>query len=225
MRSFRNLIILAFIAGTTSGLVWFGLQYLTVIPLIETAERYETAASHHDEDHSTLMGRNSLTAIATVLTAIGFAAALFGVVSLTGRRLDVKRGAVWGLAAFACIGVAPALGLPPQPPGTAVADLASRQVWWLGTVILTALGLYWIAVSARRPWWISAGVVCLLLPHVIGAPVATGESVVPAFLVRQFEIASLASTGVFWLTLGMVGGFLRKDRGEMSVQATTACNG
>ena len=212
MRAFRRLMIVALTAGTLSGLAWFGLQYFTVIPLIETAEKYETAATHDYDDHGTRLGRDSLTAVTTVLTSIGFAAVLFGVVSLTGRRLDAKSGALWGLAAFACVGLAPALGLPPQPPGSAVADLASRQLWWLGTVVATGLGLYWIAVSARRPLRISAGVACLLLPHVIGAPVATGENAVPASLVGQFEVASLAATGVFWLTLGTVGGFLCRDR-------------
>jgi len=154
--AFRRLILVAVAAGTLSGLVWFGLQYFTVIPLIETAEKYEAAASHDHEDHDARLSRNSLTAVITVLTAIGFAAVLFGVVSLTGRRLNVKRGALWGLAAFVCIGVAPALGLPPQPPGTPVADLANRQLWWLGTVVATGLGLYWITGSARRPLRISA---------------------------------------------------------------------
>jgi cobalt transporter subunit CbtA len=198
-------------AGTLSGLVWFGLQYFAVIPLIETAEKYETMASHDHEDHGTRLRRNSLTAVTTVVTAIGFAAILFGLVSLTGRRLDVKSGALWGLAAFVCIGVAPALGLPPQPPGTAAADLASRQLWWLGTVVATGLGLYWITAPVRRPLRISAGVLCLLLPHMIGAPVAVGENVVPAPLVRQFETASLAATGIFCLTLGVIGGLLGKD--------------
>ena len=207
MRAFRKLMVVALMAGMLSGLVWFGLEYFTVIPLIEAAEKYETVASHHREDHGAHWARNGLTAVTTVLTAIGFAAVLFGVVSVTGRRLDVKSGAAWGLAAFACIGVAPALGLPPQPPGTAVADLASRQLWWLATVVATGLGLYCIAVSAKRPLRLTAGVVCLLLPHVIGAPTAVGENLIPAFIVRQFEVASLTANGVFWLTLGTVGGF------------------
>jgi len=211
VRALRRLIVVAWTAGTLSGLVWFGLEYFTVIPLIEAAEKYETTASHDHENPGTHLGRNSLTAATTVLTAIGFAAVLFGAVSFTGRRLDVKSGAAWGLAAFACISVAPALGLPPQPPGTAVADLANRQLWWLGTVVATALGLYWIAVPPRRPLRISAGVACLLLPHLIGAPMAMGENVVPASLAHQFQIASLTATGIFWLTLGSVGGFLSKE--------------
>jgi cobalt transporter subunit CbtA len=211
VHTFRKLIIVALTAGTLSGLVWFGLQYLAVIPLIETAEKYEMPAAH-DDDHGAAFKRNSLTAATTVLTAIGFAAALFGILSITGRRLDASRGALWGLAAFGCVAIAPALGLPPQPPGTAVADLTSRQFWWLGTVVATGIGVYLIAASGRRPLRILAGLLCLLLPHAIGAPASVGESLVPAWLVRQFEVASLAATGIFWLTLGTVGGFLGKDR-------------
>jgi cobalt transporter subunit CbtA len=208
VHAFRKLIAIALTAGTLSGLVWFGLQCVTVIPLIEAAEKYETAASHDDETHGTTLGRTSLTAVTTVLTGIGFAALLFGVASLAGKRLHVKSGALWGLAAFACVSVAPSIGLPPQPPGSAVADLVSRQMWWFGTVLATGIGFYCIARSGRRPLRILAGVACLLLPYLIGAPVALEASVVPATLVRQFEIASLTTTAVFWLTLGIVGGFL-----------------
>jgi len=208
VHAFRKLVALALVAGTLSGLLWFGLQYFTVIPLIEAAEKYEAAASHDDETHGSGLGRNSVTAVTTVLTGIGFAALLFGVVALAGERLQVKSGALWGLAAFACISAAPSLGLPPQPPGSAVADLASRQIWWFATVLATGVGFFCIARSGRRPLRILAGIACLLLPHLIGAPVAVEAGVVPAALVRQFEIASLTTTAAFWLTVGMVGGFL-----------------
>jgi predicted cobalt transporter CbtA len=80
-------------------------------------------------------------ALATVLTGIGFADLLFGVVFLAGKTLDAKSGLLWGLAAFTCVGLASAIGLPPQPPRVAVADLYARQIWWVGTVVATALGL------------------------------------------------------------------------------------
>jgi predicted cobalt transporter CbtA len=53
-----------------------------------------------------------------------------------------------------------------------------------------------------------AGTVCLLLPHIIGAPVAIGENSVPAQLIRQFTIASVATSGIFWLLAGTLGGFI-----------------
>jgi len=224
--AFRRLIVIAVASGTFAGLVWFGLQYLAVVPLIQAAEKYETAAQaatrgdshqHHEGWHpASGLQRNSFTALATVLTSIGFASILFGLLSLAGRRLDARRGSLWGLAAFACVSLAPALGLPPQPPGVAVADLGDRQLWWLATVLATAMGLYLI-VGQSRSWALKlGGIVCLVLPHAVGAPVAAGENVVPASLMHHFVVASLATTGLFWLTLGFVGGFIYSHRNAAS---------
>jgi cobalt transporter subunit CbtA len=133
---------------------------------------------------------------------------LFGVMALAGETINTRQGAVWGLAAFACFSLAPALGLPPQPPGVAVADLGQRQLWWACTVIATAIGV-WLIARKGRSWLVRiGGVVCLLLPHLVGAPVAAGESRVPDQLVRQFTIASVATSGIFWLLAGAFGGFI-----------------
>ena len=112
--------------------------------------------------------RNAFTALATVLTGIGFSAILFGLLYLTGRRIDARTGVLWGLAGFVCFSLAPSLGLPPEPPGVAVADVFDRQLWWAATVVATAMGLYLIA--ARSGWLLKlTGIVCLVLPHAVGA--------------------------------------------------------
>jgi predicted cobalt transporter CbtA len=49
---------------------------------------------------------------------------------------------------------------------------------------------------------------CLLLPHLIGAPVATGQSTVPSELVGRFSIASVTTSGIFWLLVGALGGLI-----------------
>lgn len=207
----------ALLSGALAGSALFILQRWTVEPLIQAAEVYETEAHpseqgspHEDEgwQPSSPFQRNIFTALATILTSIGFAAVLFGIVSLSGQPLFVGQGAIWGLAGFACFSLAPALGLPPVPPGVAVADLKARQLWWIATAVATAIGL-WLVASRRRNWLLRiGGVASLLLPHVIGAPVATGQSVVPARLIRQFTIASLANQAMFWVLLGTTGGFL-----------------
>ncbi len=204
-------------SGALAGLALFALQRFTVIPLIETAESYEAAehhsdagAAHEDEGWQPSNGweRTSLTALTTMLSGIGFAAMLFGSLSLTGSRVNTGRGALWGLAAFVCFGLAPALGLPPLPPGVAVAGLYPRQIWWVATVVATAVGL-WLLASKGRNWLVRiGGVVCVTLPHVIGAPAATGQNAVPAELIHRFTITSLVTTGIFWLLLGTIGGFL-----------------
>ena len=217
MSRFRQLMLVVFSSGALAGLTLFAIQHLTVIPLIQTAETYEAAAQQANPKLAGEEGgwhpaegweRTSLTALTTILSGIGFAAVLFGAVALTGNRINARRGALWGLAAFLCFGLAPALGLPPQPPGTAIASLYERQIWWIGTVIATAVGL-WLFAGAKRAWPLRiAGVICLALPHIIGAPTAIGSNAVPAELIHRFTFASLASAGVFWLLLGSVGGFL-----------------
>jgi len=143
-----------------------------------------------------------------VLTGIGFAAMLFGVMALAGETINTRHGAVWGLAAFACFSLAPAFGLPPRPPGVAVADLHQRQLWWAWTVIATGIGLWFIAGKGRS-WLVrGCGVLCLVLPHLVGAPFATGENSVPDQLVHRFAIASVATSGIFWLLAGTLGGFI-----------------
>jgi cobalt transporter subunit CbtA len=208
-------MFVVFASGSLAGLALFAVQHFTVIPLIQTAETYEAAqhansnAIHEDVGWQPADGyeRTLFTAITTILSAIGFAAILFGSLSLAGVRVNARRGALWGLAAFACLGLAPALGLPPQPPGTAVAGIVERQLWWIGTALATAAGL-WLLAGEKRSWPLRiAGVAYLLLPHLIGAPAASGHHAVPAQLIRRFTIASLATIAMFWLLLGTIGGF------------------
>jgi len=204
-------------SGALAGLALFAIQHVTVIPLIEAAETYEAGAqqvnpgmAHKNAGWQPADGweRTSLTALTTILSGIGFAAMLFGSLALSGNRVDARRGALWGLAAFICFALAPALGLPPRLPGTAITGIYERQVWWVGTVIATAVGL-WLLAGATRAWPLRiAGVICLILPHLIGAPVASGHNTVPAGLIHRFTIASLATTGIFWLLLGAIGGFI-----------------
>jgi cobalt transporter subunit CbtA len=219
---FRVLISVVLVSGTLAGLLLFVVQHFTIFPLIEKAEAYESAAEHnipgaHSEDEgwkpSSGTERTLFTASTTVLAAIGFAALLFGAASVKPSSLNWRKGALWGLAAFVCIDLAPALGLPPQPPGVAVADLAARQIWWVATAALTAVGL-WSLLGGRGPWPLRLiGVAGAILPHAIGAPVATGESSVPAHLVHQFALISILTTGMFWIALGSIGGAVYKRSG------------
>ena len=149
-------MLAVFGSGALAGLALFSVQHFTVIPLIQAAETYETVhsgAAHEDVGWQPTGGweRISFTALTTMLTGICFAAMLFGVMALAGETINSRHGAVWGLAAFGCFSLAPALGLLPQPLGVAVADLHQRQLWWAGTVIATAIGVWFIA-RKKRSW-------------------------------------------------------------------------
>ncbi len=226
----------ALIAGFVGGLVVFAVQSVWVIPLIQRAEVYENAGegaaapkeahghgaaeqqaesaksadSAESEEWEPEEGAERLayTALANVLSGVGFALLLVGAIALSGREVDWRRGLLWGLAGFAAFGVAPALGVPPDPPGVDAGALAPRQLWWLGTAAATAAGLALMVFGG--PWFAkAAGVVVLVLPHAIGAPhVDVHGGQVPADLIDAFIVASLVTTGLFWLVLGGLSGFL-----------------
>jgi cobalt transporter subunit CbtA len=205
------------LAGFSAGLLLFTVQHFAIFPLIQKAEVYESAAerampgmsAEENEWHPADGAERALFTLASTLaSSIGFAALLFGIVALKPFSLDWKSGALWGMAAFACIGLAPAIGLPPQPPGVAVADLYARQIWWVSTAVLSAIGL-WLLLDRQKRWAIRGiGFLPLILPHLIGAPVAPGHSSVPPDLVHEFALLSLLTTAMFWLALGSIGGAL-----------------
>src|SRR3546814_12705636 len=69
--------------------------------------------------------------------------------------------------------------------------LGSRQLWWIGTAVATAAGL-WLALRVSTPAAIAAGIALMLLPHVIGAPHPHGfASPVPGELPGHLAAASL----------------------------------
>src|SRR5439155_22216001 len=154
--------------------------------------------------------RAGYTVVADILAGIGFALVLIGAVALArlgGYAIDARRGLIWGAAGFVVFALAPAIGLPPELPGMAAADLAARQQWWLLTAAATAGGLGLI-IFARPAALRVVGVVLIVLPHLIGAPTPHASSGVPAELAAEFATASLAVAAVFWLLLGSVSGWL-----------------
>lgn len=220
---FRRIVFTAALAGLIAGLVLFAMQSLRVIPIIHEAETYEAKTrttpplpTHHPPESSDHvhpssenydLRRGALTALANVITAIGFALLLTGAISLRGST-DFRRGLLWGLGGFAAFSAAPALGLPPELPGTIAAGLFDRQAWWLGTAAATAIGLALIAFAPGASWKIP-GALLIALPHLIGAPQPESHTALaPEALQRQFVVAALATSGIFWLLLGGLCGYL-----------------
>lgn len=119
-----------------------------------------------------------------------------------------------GLAGFAVFTIAPGLGLPPELPGVPAAPLLSRQIWWVTAVLGTAAGLGLIVFRRSMPSAI-AGVVLIMLPHLIGAPeLEHVETNVPSSLSHQFVVAVTLTSLVFWSLLGGLTSavFARFDR-------------
>ncbi|WDY60316.1 CbtA family protein [Pseudomonas sp. PSKL.D1] len=212
-------------SGLLAALLLTLLQSFWVAPLILEAETFESAApaaehhSHGDEavaahEHSPEAWapedgwqRVLSTTGGNLVVAVGFALILAALYSLRepGR---VSTGALWGLAGFAVFCLAPTLGLPPELPGTAAADLGQRQSWWAGTAAATAAGLA-LLVFARHWLFKALGAVLLLIPHIIGAPQPdVHESLAPEALETQFMIASWVTNAAFWVALGLLSAWL-----------------
>jgi len=152
--------------------------------------------------------RATVTSLATVLTGIGFALMLVAAMVLRGGPIDGRAGLLWGIAGFAAFGLAPALGLPPELPGSAAAELLDRQVWWIATAAATAGGM-WLMCFGGNWGGRAGGVALIVLPHLIGAPHPHEfSSTVPAELSGHFAAASLVVNAVFWSLLGWGAGTL-----------------
>jgi cobalt transporter subunit CbtA len=225
----------ALVAGFVAGLATAVLQHFTTTPLILQAEVFESGdaaavggerlvlvhgdADGHDAGHGDetgVLGRTATTSIVTIGTAFGFALVLLSAMVLAGAEITPRSGLLWGVAGFVATGLAPSLGLSPELPGAAAADLIGRQYWWMGTAAATAAAL-WLALRVSSPIAIGAAVVLALLPHVIGAPQADGfASAAPAELSAEFAAASLVVQAVLWSLSGAVAGYVwqRSERGQ-----------
>lgn len=150
--------------------------------------------------------RTFYTTLANVLTGIGFALILVAGFALRGEDMNGRKGVLWGIAGFAAFSLLPALGLPPEVPGSFAAELSARQGWWLFAAVASAAGI-WLAVFARANWLKIAGIVVLALPHLVGAPhpEAFGGAAPPE-LAGHFVAASLVTAAVFWVALGWLSG-------------------
>lgn len=217
-------------SGLLAALLLTLLQSLWVTPLILQAESFESTApvaehhahadtavaahAHDDDAWAPEDGWQRLlsTTGGNLVVAVGFALILAALYSLhaPGR---VATGALWGLAGFAVFCLAPTLGLPPELPGTAAADLGLRQNWWVGTAAATAAGLA-LLVFARHWLFKVLGALLLVAPHLIGAPQPeVHQSLAPEALESQFILASWLTNAAFWLALGVLSAWLFR-RGE-----------
>jgi len=226
---FRRIVFSALLSGLVAGLLITLVQHFTVIPMVLEAESYEAGVAsvseavghghgHEHDGHSHGAGggnewapadgaeRTFYTALTNTLAAIGFAL-LLGACFTVFNHANWRMGLLWGLGGFAAFQLAPAMGLPPELPGTVAADVASRQAWWVGTVIATAVGLGAL-VFAKTSLLRILGVVLIALPHVIGAPHPEVFSMaVPPEMASDFALRTLLVGGLFWLMLGGLAGF------------------
>jgi cobalt transporter subunit CbtA len=233
MTLFRNAVFAAAAAGLLAGLILAALQTFATVPLILQAETFEnvgapahdhgpapaetTAAPAESLDHGEEawapedgLERFAFTLAVNIVSGIGFALVLIAASEFAGGIAGWRQGVIWGFAGFAVFTLAPGLGLPPELPAMPAADLFARQVWWIGTVAATAVGLALIAFTGSAPLSI-LGVVLIVLPHIVGAPQPEiHESPIPESLHHQFVVAVTVTNLIFWVALGGIVGLVRQ---------------
>ena len=213
----KHILTSAVFAGVAVGVIAAVLQFCLVTPLLLEGELYETGARVHfsvdgstqsDAGHPALftdpmrdlmsIGFNMVTFTAFALfLAIGFALTERG-----GHEVTARKGLIWGIAAFIAVQLAPAMGLPPELPGTVAADVELRQIWWICTVLATAVGLGLIAFGSTLAG--IGGAALIASPHIVGAPhLDTYFGVAAPELSAHFATASLGTSAVAWALLGL----------------------
>jgi cobalt transporter subunit CbtA len=221
----KNLFTSALFAGLAAGLVAALLQFWLVIPLLLEGELYEIGVRVHfaaglDAPVQSPAGpaeglvqdktRHLMTAGFSVVAYTAFALLLVAGIALAekyGHDVSARKGIIWGLCGFITLQLAPAIGLPPELPGTIAAEVGLRQAWWIGTVISTAVGLGLIAFGPTL-WFAVIGAFLLALPHSIGAPqLDTYFGIAPPELSAHFVTRSLGVSAVSWAILGSVVGY------------------
>jgi len=218
----QRLLITGLISGVVAGAVATIFHFLMVQPLILEAEKYEIESlvvatseepslSHTHKTQALGDGilRSTFTFMANVIVGIAYGILLATGLTLYGRSIDWIAGIGWGVSGFLAFSLLPALGLPPEVPGSATAELFPRQVWWLSTAFSSAIGIALIIFNSQYLWK-TAGITALIVPHLIGAPKPNPGDVgsVSPELAAHFVVNTLFFTAVMWLILGIVSSYV-----------------
>jgi cobalt transporter subunit CbtA len=215
---FGRLLLGGLLGSLAGGTLVTAIQAVTATPLILEAERYEhveTAVASLIQVHASAPAaeglsfeRLLLTGSATVAVATGYVLVLLAILWVRGGRIDARRMATWAVAGFLVTGLAPSLGLAPELPGAAAADLGERQLWWARAAAATAAGLAAI-VFGRGLAWVLGGAALIALPHIVGAPhPAELVSQVPAEVAAHFAATSLVIHALTWIVPAALAGYL-----------------
>jgi len=218
-----RVLLVAIAAGVIAGAFATAAQSYKVIPLIFQAEIYENETpaeamaadqtAGHSHDQSAEWGpqedfqRLALTFLTNVLTGVGFGFLLTAAIVFAGFGISWTTGMLWGIGGFLAFSFFPSIGLPPEMPGMVAADISERQIWWVAAVVCTLIGLGLLAFGKGAVFKV-LGVVIFGAPHI---DLSEMSSSLPPELAAQYVVASLTTTGLFWLVLGAsVGGLLQR---------------
>jgi cobalt transporter subunit CbtA len=237
-----RLIWVALAVAVLVGSVQSALHQWQAVPIILAAEVFEdhkSSADTHTHADAPLAAhehaahewapadgfeRGFWTWVADVLHALAMALLTLAALGLWVWREGLARSPLrlgLGVAAAGWLSLHlwPALGLPAELPGMAVADLAARQGWWVLAAGSAALACGLVAFGHARWRWPLAAL-CLALPQLVGAPHLAGDALAGfdaearaqmVQLEQQFLVVTTWLSALLWLSLGLAcaAGFTR----------------
>ena len=162
--------------------------------------------------------RTTFTFIANAIVAMGFGLLLMSAMMASQKYSPLKLnteawwyGLVWGLGGFVITWAVPAIGMAPEIPLQAAADLGTRQLWWILTVVCTGAGLGVLIFSGAMWRWL-VGPVLLAIPWLVGAPPHPEGPMFPdqpaeaaaalEALAAKFAGATAIANAVLWIVIG-----------------------
>jgi predicted cobalt transporter CbtA len=225
-------------AGAAAGVVAAGVVWLVVEPVLRRALALEEPAmahgGHHDEPlvsrGAQVVGGLLTTAVVGVLVGVVFAVVFARVRHRLSGGTDFGRSVLLAVLGFGVFSLLPAVKYPANPPGVGnSATVTERTLLYalsilMGLLVLTVVTMVHRALGGRRlrPAQVvgidavvaAAGIVAVLalLPPTPDAIPAD----VPADLLWDFRLASLAQLASMWATLGLVFGLLLDARAEQA---------
>ncbi|MGN9913042.1 CbtA family protein [Phytohabitans sp. LJ34] len=221
----------AALAGVFAGLAAAIVALLVVEPQIDKALLVEEARSTSDDEP--IFGRPTQVfggMVAAVAVAVCLALVVGVVFARVRHRLpgatDFGRAVVLASLGFATVALLPALKYPASPPGVGDPDTVTERTVQYLTLIAAAIAVTWLTFLvhdrlAARPWppayraAIAAGVVFVGYTALLTTWPATPDSVpadIPAALLWDFRLASLAELATLWTVLGLGFGLLLTPR-------------
>ncbi len=218
----QKLLMAGIVSGLIAGALLTLVQHFHVIPLILEAETYEVQANQHPHDnqahsHSAQQAewsphdgneRTLFTLMTNILLGIGFSLLLLALMSATNHS-GWQLGLFWGLAGFIVFYLAPSVDLPPELPGSVAASLEHRQLWWLATVVSTAIGLGLLFLNSALTFRL-LGVLFIIAPHFFTNSITLEHvSEVPKELINSFIVSTSFANILFWSIIGTFNGIFK----------------
>eukprot|EP00322_Chrysochromulina_rotalis_P028888 CAMPEP_0115847902 /NCGR_PEP_ID=MMETSP0287-20121206/10632_1 /TAXON_ID=412157 /ORGANISM="Chrysochromulina rotalis, Strain UIO044" /LENGTH=324 /DNA_ID=CAMNT_0003301771 /DNA_START=222 /DNA_END=1196 /DNA_ORIENTATION=- len=158
-----RLLAASFLSALVVGSIGTGIQYIRVVPLILESEAFESTSA--DDNLSTTKNTTSddewapadgvergfYTWLSNCLVSFSFSLLLVAICAVDNMRVDFRNGLARGVAGWTIFMALPCMGLSPELPGMAAAELSDRQWWWLYAVCFAVVGFSVALVASRLP--------------------------------------------------------------------------